>query len=185
MSAIQTHDMKKYFAILLLFTTGVVAYAVFFTKFTSWDDLVEQSPDIIIARCTGTVGTFKPEGATPQKTTVITDNIVPSDIEVVSVLKGNTKPGLSHIRSGYWPHQNELFLVFANYRSDQYYSGYAAIEDYRVIPLSRDFRTNELVGKTLNEQIQLILNGRLKDLNDELTRNNEEKLRLEQGFKHK
>jgi hypothetical protein len=81
--------------------------------------------------------------------------------------------------SRYWPFQGEKFLLFANYENNQFFSGYNAVEEYRVISLNRYFQTNVLSGKTLNEQIQLILTNRLNDLNGELARGQEEKRRLE------
>jgi hypothetical protein len=39
--------------------------------------------------------------------------------------------------------------------------------------------TNQFPGKTLREKIQLILNNRLKDLKDEMERDNTEKKRIE------
>jgi hypothetical protein len=52
-----------------------------------------------------------------------------------------------------------------------------------VIPLNHDFIISDLSGKTLNEQIQLILDSRLKDLNDEIAQDNDEKNRLEEFSK--
>lgn len=165
MSHIQVHDMKKHIIITtLLVATGAVV-AQIFTPFSSWDYLTEHSRDIIIARCT----------TTPQPTGV-TNGIIESDIEVISILKGSTKLGMSHMQSWYHPYQGERFLIFANFYSN---SAYTAVESYQIVPLNRDFRTNDLAGKTLKEQIQIILNNRLKDLIDELARDNEEKLWLE------
>lgn len=108
-------------------------------------------------------------------------NVSCSDIEVISVLKGNAKPGLSHLTSLYRPFRGEQFLMFASYESNQADTGYSAIENYRLVPINATGRylTNEQAGKTVKEQIQMILKIRLKDVNDELVRDNEEKARLE------
>src|SRR6266536_3265715 len=96
-------------------TTGIVllvavstAAAVIILPFTSWDDLTRKSPDVVIARC-----------ATTPNPTVIGDGMISSDVEVLSVLKGDTKPGVAHMVSQYWPHQEERFLMFATYQSNQ------------------------------------------------------------------
>ena len=145
------------------------AMAVMISPFTSWDDLTRKSPDIIIARCT----------TTPEPM-VIADGMIRSDIEVMSVLKGDTKQGTARIVSQYWPRQGERFLMFATDQSNQLYN---ATETYRIVPLSRDFLANDLAGKSLDEQIQLVLRRRLEDVNRELEKDAEEKSRLEKGLK--
>ena len=85
--------------------------------------------------------------------------------------------------SQYWPHQEERFLMFATYQSNQLYRAYNATETYRIAPLGRYFPTNELAGKSLDEQIRLMLRRRLEDLSRELKRGAEEKNRLEEGLK--
>jgi hypothetical protein len=124
--------MKRYILVIALFFTVSVAFAVFINDFKNWDDLTERSPDIIVARCTSTLGSAKTE-----KPTLIIDGMIPSDIDVVSVLKGSTQAGLSHMASQYWPYPGEEFLLFANYENDRFYKGYTAVEDYRVVPMSR------------------------------------------------
>jgi hypothetical protein len=97
------------------------------------------------------------------------------------VLKGNTKIGLAKMTSRHRPSQGEE-LLFANYLTSGTNAWYVATEGYRVIPLNHDFNINELNGKTLDEQIQLIFKSRLKDLDNEIARDKEEKARLEQGI---
>ena len=179
MFPILANDMKKHIRIIVLFAATATAFGMYAIEFNSWDDLIEQSSDIIIARCTATIG-----APVTSKPIAIMNGIIPSDIQVVSVLKGNTKPGPSCMASQYWPSRDAQFLVLANYESDQIYTGYVAIENYRIVPLNRDFQTSELSGKTLTEQVKLILSSRLKGLNDELARDNEEKQRIEAGLKN-
>jgi len=154
-------------ALLAAFST---ASAVFILPFTSWDDLTKKSPDIVIARCTATA---KPDGP---------DGMIWSEIEVVTVLKGDTKPAAAKMVSQYWPHQGDQFLMFSTYQSNELYRAYNATETYRIIPIHRYFQTSELTGKPLTEQIQLILHRRLDDLGKELERTTEEKKRLEQSL---
>ena|SRR5213592_4626014 len=114
---------------------------------------------------------------------VVADGMIRSDIEVMSVLKGDTKPGSARMFSQYWPRQGERFLMFATYQGNHLYRAYNATETYRIVPLGRDFLANALVGKSLDEQIQLVLRRRLEDVNRQLERDAPEKSRLEEGLK--
>ncbi len=156
----------------LLVASGL-SMAVLIGPFTSWDDLTKNSPDIVVVRCT----------ATTPDTTPIGDGMIWSDIEVTLVLKGDTKPGLAHMVSQYWPRQGDRFLMFAEYQSNQLYQAYSATEAYRIVPLGRYFVADKLAGKKLDEQIQLVFRSRLEDLSRELEKRAEEKKRLEQGLK--
>jgi hypothetical protein len=160
--------MKRLYTIaLILIATGSLCARIL-NPFINWDSLIEDSSNIIIARCT----------ATPQFSGVMF-HAVESDIEVISVLKGNSPPGASHMQSWYLPHQGERFLIFARFYDN---SNYIASETYQIVPLNRDFNTNDLAGKTMNEQIQLIFRSRLKDIDEELARDNAEKQRIQSGL---
>jgi hypothetical protein len=168
--------MKRFISILTLLATTGTALALLVGRFTSWNNLIEQSPDIIIARCTATQDGMKPEP------TNFFGNVFCSDIEVISVLKGNAKLGLSHLTSLHRPLRGEHYLMFASFESNQVYTGYSAIEEYRLVPINvpmSSYLTNALASKTLKEKVNLILSWRLKELNDELVRDNEEKARME------
>ena len=164
--------MKLRTTMIALLAAASTATAVFILPFTSWDDLTKKSPDIVIARCTTT--------ANPM---VVADGMIWSDIEVTSVLKGDTRPGTARMVSQYGPSQGERFLMFATYQSNQLDQAYNATETYRIVPLGRYFLTNALADRSLDEQIQLVLRSRLEDVTRELERGGEEKKRLEGGLK--
>jgi hypothetical protein len=176
MYLILINNMKKYIFTGIFFAAICTAWALLLNPFASWDDLTEKTPDIIVGRCIATEDMMAP------KPTIIFGNVVNSDIEVISVLKGDTKPGLSHLASLYRPYRGEYFLAFAEHFTYQTNSGYEANEEYRVIPISPYFRRNELNGKPLKEQIQLVLQVRLEDLNKELAHDTEEKMRVVAGL---
>jgi hypothetical protein len=163
--------MKTSITVAWLLTVAGSAFAGFISPFTSWNDISKKSPDIIIARCTATT----PEGP-------IGNGMVWSDIEVLSVLKGDTKPGMARMVSQYVPRQGDRFLMFSIYQSNEYYQAYNATETYRVIPLGRYLHTNELTGKTLDDQIQFVFRHRLEELSRELKDGAEEKKRLEEAL---
>jgi hypothetical protein len=164
--------MKHRTQMAVLLMAAGTATAVLVEPFTSWEDLTRKSPDIIIARCT-----------TDPNPTVIGDGMIWSDIEVLTVLNGDTRPKAARMVSLYRPHQNERFLMFASYQSNQLYQAYQAPETYRIVPLARDFLTNALAGKSLDEQIRLVLRSRLEDVSRELESSAEEKKRLEEGLR--
>jgi hypothetical protein len=173
--------MKKYASLITLLAMASTSFGIIYSEFKSWNHVADESSDIVVARCTATPY-YTPPGAPPKPTWII-DNVTQSDIEVVSVLKGSTKPALSHMASWYRPYQGQLFLVFANYTTYGTNSSYNAIEEYRVVPISRDFQMSELNGKTLGQQVQCVLAARVKDLAQELAQENEEKKRIEEGIK--
>jgi hypothetical protein len=177
MFLIPANDMKRGLLIIILFVLAVPVFGIFITDFRGWDDLIERSPVIVVAKYI-----TAPADSKTKKTVAITDGVIYSDIQILLVLKGSTRTGLSSMASQYCPHSGEQFLLFANDSNDQFYTGYTAIEGYRIVPINCNFQINQLSGKTLKEQIQLILNSRLKDLNDELARDNEEKNRLEMNM---
>ena len=108
------------------------------------------------------------------------DGMISSDIQVVSVLKGNTKAGISKMISQYWPHQGERFLMFSQFQGNQSEPDYYAAETFRIVPLSPLFSTNSLAGKSIDRQIQIIFQSRLADLKREIKNDTEEKQRLEE-----
>jgi hypothetical protein len=168
--------MKKYICLLALFSTVGTLLALMSNGFTTWNDLVDRSPDIIIARCLATEDLLKPE---PK---VFYSNVFSSDIQIISVLKGNANPGFSHMTSLYQPFRGEYMLLFASRYQYETDSIYGATEEYRVVPLIHFHGTNELAGKPLGMQIQLLLKNRLNDLNQIMAQNNEEKRRIEAGL---
>ena len=164
-------SIRAFAVIIALLAIATGGLAVWMLSFTSWDDLTKRSSDIIIARCEAT--------AEPK---VVGDGMVESDIQVISVLKGNTKRGSAKMFSQYTPRQGERFLMFSTYQSNEFYRGYNATETYRIVPLGRDFVMDKLAGKKLEEQIQLVLSNRLEDLNCEMDKGADEKKRLQQGL---
>ena len=165
--------MKRTFirAFLSLFVAVTTASATIVVSFTSWDYLIQRSSDIVIARCTAT---------TPNPGAI--NGMIHSEIEVTTVLKGNTTPAPAKMVSQYWPHQGERFLLFSIHTTNKFFSGYSAVEEYRIVPIDHYFRVEDLAGKPLTEQIQLILARRLTDVRKELERATEEKNRLEQSL---
>jgi hypothetical protein len=174
--------MKKYASIITLLAIIGVTFGTPINRFSNWNNLINSSRDIIIAQCTATPDFFAQSSVTPRFVTNIGGGWT-SDVNVITILKGNTKIGLSKLSSFYKPYQGELFVVFATSGRIGTNSVYVANEEYQIIPLNHNFQISSLNEKTLEEKIQLIFKTRLKDLNDEIARDNAEKTRLQEGLK--
>jgi hypothetical protein len=174
--------MKKLIVSVLLVTSVTAALAVITVSFPGWDQLTADSPDIIIARCTQT--------PLPVVTRyqIQMDLVVHSDMEVVSILKGvtngiaseNLKLGPTALRSMYWPRQGEYYLIFSSYHA----GSYEAIEDYRIVPLGLLFPAEAIDGKSLDEQLQILLKQGHLYLNREIQKDEDQKQRLEMGIQN-
>jgi len=166
-------------AITLITLSGAVTFAlaVGYFPFRDWNWIKDKSADIAIVRCVKTPKQFVVE--TNGTISSYKDGMIMSDIEVELVLKGMTNPSSVRLFSLYWPRQGEHYLIFSHFDGGVY----SATEEYRIIPLGVDFSTNSVTGKSLDEQIQFLLQYRLNNLNRELERGQEEKKRLEEGLK--
>jgi len=163
-------------AVLLALAAGI-ALATVTRPFTSWDQLEERSPDIVIAKCLVTPGMAPiKEGVVPNE---LRNGLVASEINVLSTLKGGAKPGPSTLTSRYIPRQGEIYLIFADFST----GACEALDSYQVIPLGLHFSTNDLAGKPLDEQVREALNLRLKRVREQLEGLQEERARLETGIK--
>ena len=146
--------------------------------FPGWSAMPEISPSIVIVRCTSSgVQRWVSNGVV----NVMWDGIVRSDVELVSVLKGESMPPGTKgtLYSQHWGDQGKLYLVYASYYDG---SRCDAFDDYRVVPLGHNCPTNMLDGKSLDEQIKVLLKYRLDSLNRELEHGQVEKKRLEEAF---
>jgi hypothetical protein len=108
------------------------------------------------------------------------DGVITSDIDVVTVLKGSTKAGPSRLVSTYrLPQQGSNYLLFANYHD----GFYQALEEYCVVPLGTSFPSNALTGKTLDEQVDILVRHRLAQLAAAGEKRPDEKQRLEEELR--
>ena len=146
------------------------------SPFRGWDNLIQHTPDIIIAQCT----------QTPDQKILMGGG--PMDINIVYILKSSTnrvvlepaKLGAAQLQlSQVILRQGEYYLFFSIFH-DGYYS---ATEPYRTIPLGLYFDTNTIFGRPLNDQLQILFKRRTFDLNREIKADQEEEERLEEGLK--
>jgi hypothetical protein len=169
--------MKAKIIIIGLFAVSFIATAYpTVIPFPGLQSIIRSSHDIIIARCTMTPDPFnvKTNGIWVD----MSDGLIDSQIHVVSALKGDAELKQSRITSEYWLRQGEYYLIFADYH-DGYYQ---AFEAYRVIPLGMHLPSSLLTGKTLDENIKILLQRRLDNLNRQMKEEQEEKQRLEEAL---
>jgi len=188
--------MKQSFAIVILLHAAITAVAFNMAIFSGWDNLIERSPNIFIARRPVVVPSAAIESTNRSKITATVDGVTLCPIEIIFSLKGTAKPGPAQLllidsfqRGGVSPHQGELFLVCAdNCEADNATNSiYHAAEDYRIVVIGPDNQsaawTNALAGKPVRKQVKYVLKYRLDTLNEELTRDQAEKQRVEAGLK--
>ena len=180
----------------MLLATAVTAIAVNMALFNGWDNLIERSPDIFMARRPNITPLAATESTNHSNITATADDVTLCPIEVISTLKGNAKPGPAQLllfdssqRGDGSPNQGDMFLVFANNSEGNNLTNttYHAVESYRIIKIASDIHlaawTNALAGKPLKEQVKMIVQYRLDTLNEEFAKGQAEKKHLEDGLK--
>jgi hypothetical protein len=158
--------------IIIVFACIVVAANVWGLKllsFPGWDRVREKSTDIIVAQCL----------KVPNNPGSSIDDLLDTDIQIDSVLKGSTNLAAVRLRTTSWLRPGEYYLIFA-ISMDRVYN---AFEKYRVIPLGSYIPPDLLIGKAPDEQIQILFQRRLDDLHRQMTEEEQEKQRLEEGIK--
>ena len=159
--------MKKHLVIISLFATAGVILGRGVVAFKGWDDLIQRSPAIIIARRIATPHSLTNEPIDhPVVIWSMSDAGSSYPIEVLTILKGSTRPGRAEMVSHYspvdrlLPRQDDVFLFFAGYVStNQSKVIYDAYENYQVVCIGSDLYysdlTNNIAGKSLREQIRI------------------------------
>ena len=188
--------MKQCIAILILLATAITGIAVNMAIFNGWNALIEQSPNIFIARRPSPTQPAANESTNDSKITATVNDVTLCPIEVICSLKGNAKPGPAQLllfdanqRGRFSPQKGDMFLVFANNCEvdSATNSTYGAVEGYRIVLMGADYRsvawTNALAAKPLKEQIKYVLEYRFEALSEELARDQAEKQRVEDGLK--
>lgn len=164
----------KLIASALLLMSVTAAFAVMIVPFPGWNWLKEHSEDIVVVHCSET------------PTNSDDDGVFYAKVDVTSILKAVTnsissqKPelGPTILRSLYSTRQGEFYLIFSSYHE----GSFQAFEEYRVIPLGIQFSADSIADKSLDEQIQILFQRRLKNLDREIKNNTDEAQRLESGL---
>lgn len=162
--------MKSRTIVVVATFMALSAVARITAQFHTWSEVVEQSSCVIIARCG--------ERTTPAPgTDVVNGPMSDSAIEVIAVLKGTNCAASSRLLTDHDLQKGEKYLIFGN--SDN--NVCLAFEEFRVIPLGKNFQTNSVAGKPLDDQLHLLFQRRLDNLNRQIKKEMEERRRLEEG----
>lgn len=159
---------KEIYALVALFWSGALVLAVPFMQFPGWDRVKDLSTDITVMKCIST--TDNPDH--------VSRDLISSKIQTVMALKGRTNLVMSSLRSMYWPHAGEYYLVFASYHD----GSYQATEPYRLVPLGTFVPPDLLAGKALDDNLRIIFRWRLNKLESQMKEEEGEKQRLIAGL---
>jgi len=160
--------MKQKFIIIACALVSFAAIARVIEPFHGWDRLKTESPNIAIVEC----GSPVPPNPNEQ-----TEGAPKSDsnAQIIFTLKGTNETTSVRLQTDYELSAGRKYLVFGQIDKGVF----LAYEKFRIIKIGRIFSIESITGKTLDEQVQVILERRLPDLNQELEQNIEEKQRLE------
>lgn len=161
--------------VLALMLIALNAMAYLGRSFPGYDTLTDKSSDIIVVRCARTPD---PYNQWKNGHRIDNDGLIDSDVEIISVLKGQTNSGIVHIAMAYWLKEGDYYLLFQNYIDGSYDN----VENYRVIPIGTRFSTNSISGKSLDERIQLLFRYATNNLAGEIKNDEETKDRLTQAL---
>lgn len=161
--------------VICIFTLliAAVATARLAPVFPGWDRLKQICPDIFVARCG--------ESASPgQYMEAVNAYTSDSRVNIISVLKGTNSVAAGRLQTDYDLVQNDYYLVFGHHDGG-FFTSYGPSG---VIPLGRWFTTNSIAGKSMDEQIQVLLKQSLDTMNWEIQRDQQVKQRLEAALKN-
>jgi len=162
--------MKTRIVICFIALIAVSAMARLTAYFSSWSELEDNSPNILIARCGKPIHRVG---------TIVNGTASDSAIEIIFPLKGECGTNSAQLLTDYTLQEGGNYLVFGYYKNGKV----LAFEEYRVIPLGLDFSTNSIAGKPLADQLQILYKRRIAILNQEILNDEAEKKRLQTGIK--
>lgn len=149
---------------------SLTAAALVLGPFPEWDRLEEMSSNIAVVAC------YRPLPAEPNSN----DDVVMSDSRawILSPLRGKDAAGYIRLLTNHTLSRGRNYLVFGYYVN----GAFEAFEDYRVVPLSKDFDIKSLSGKTLDQQLQILFEDGVKEMNRQIQEDEAEKQRLQEAL---
>lgn len=166
--------MKTLLIVLAILAMTFTASAILTLVFSNYEDLENRSSDIIVARCITNPPTRIHLGYDP--------DINNFSIKTIAVLKGTNFSGSIPLVTEQWLNQGDDYLIFGNPRNGTC----RAIEDFRVIPLGREFYagqiTNALAGKSPDQEMKILFKRAIEHLDRQMKKEQQEKERLEEDL---
>jgi hypothetical protein len=136
------------FLTLLLLVTAE-AQAIKISLFTDTDTFVQHAKDIVVAKCTGPVPNADGDD----------DGLYPVDVEIVSVLKGDKKPGRAKIATIYPMETGKTYLL-TSLGGSAHGTDFLAIPELSVVELPPGFKLDVLKDKKIAEQVKAVFAAR-------------------------
>jgi hypothetical protein len=144
-------------SLTLLLLVACDAQAIKVTLFSDTDTFIERAQDIVIAKCLGPV----PDGR------FYDDLLYPVDVQVVTVLKGpknkSMKPGKSKIATIYTMEAGKTYLLMSMGGS-AFGTEFLAADELSVVEVPSNFKLDDLKGKKLKEQVQVLFAARRQEI---------------------
>jgi hypothetical protein len=173
---VQFHHPDKVKKTAFISSTLLAAFtasALLLGVFENYDFVEEHSSDIFVASCITNPPTVFGSGTR-------TDDLNVYNVEITASIKGTNHLGLASLKTLHWLNAGDSYLVFAQFRDGEY----KAFEDFRVIPLGREFFsvgeiTNSIAGKPENEQLQILFRRADDHLRREIERDEKQKQQLQ------
>lgn len=139
--------------------------------FPGWDRMEKMSSNIAVVAC------YQPLSSRPN----YDDDVVGSDRQahLYLSLKGTNWASNFRLLTNYPLLRGRKYLVFGYYVDGTF----EAFEDYRVVPLSRDFDIKSVSGKSPDQQLQILFQDGIKEMDREIQNDEAEKQRMEEALR--
>lgn len=139
-------------SLAVMVLTALPCQAVPITFFTDTNTFVRRAQDIVIAKCLGPV----PDGR------YYDDGLYPVDVQVISVLKGDGKPGKAKIATIYPLEAGKRYLL-TSLGGSAHGTTFLAVPELSVVELPPNFQLGNLKGKKVAEQVQAVFAARRQE----------------------
>lgn len=168
-------------AVAVVLACSASCYAMKITLFSGTDRFVTRAKDIVIARC---------PPLPKERPRHIRDGVVeepyenglrPVDVQVLTVIKGERKPGALKIATPYAVKPGGTYMLTST-GGLAFGTDFLTTGQLSVVPLPGGFDLERLGGKTTKEQVQWAFSRRLFELERELAPMLEEQSLLERGL---
>ena len=142
----RSNSMKRIILAVTIFCIfSSTCLAVITTPFSDTDTYIKIAGDIVIAKCI----------SVPKQEFI--QGLVPAEVEVIKVLKGNRKPGslpIAVFPGSVTP--NNTYMLYSFTGGKTLGTDFLAKDELSVIPLPASFDIEELENKDLKEQVQYV-----------------------------
>ena len=163
--------MKRVLTVLIPFLfVCVQCLSVKITLFMDTDTFIKRAKDIVIAKCISL-----PEDGSGKI------GLSPVQVEILTVLKGDKKPGELKIVTIYPMAPGKTYML-TSLGGSAHGTDFLALPELSVVPIPSNFELEQLKGKSLKEQVQRVFSRRLYEVEWVLEPLLREKVLLDKGL---